>query len=183
MANAKAKSNSVVTTLWINSILNISVLGIDQPITFDCDLASEANRAQAERHGWTQRLCDRAAKGAVVRAAGMSDAQYEAAKAAVTQSKFNAIKELAEYYMSGDVAWRMAGGGSASEGGLLFEALCEFKPEKTPAQITEFIESRTKEQLAVVRKVPELMSIMNRLRMERAGTVDVEEALGDLDSI
>jgi hypothetical protein len=173
MANAKAKSNSVVTTQWAGNVLAISVLGVETPVKFDMELASLANRAQAERHGWTQRLCDRAAKGR----------DLKTGQSASPQSKFNAIKELSDYYMSGDVGWRMAGGGSASEGGLLFEALCEFRSEKTPQQITEFLESRTKDQAANLRKIPELMEIMNRLRIERAGTVDMGEALGDLDSI
>jgi hypothetical protein len=183
MANAKAKSNSTVTTVWNGWRLCIEVIGAGK-VEFDAELTTEGLREQAERHGWTQRLCDRAAKGAVVRSAGMTDGQYEAAKAAVTQSKYNAIKDLADYYMSGDVQWRMAGGGSSNESGLLFEALCEFRADtRTPAQITDFLESRTKEQLATVRKIPGVVEIMNRLRMERAGTVDVDEALGDLDSI
>ena len=190
MAQAKAKSNSVVTTQWSGDILTINVLGgqlvggraTDAAVLFDRTSASEANRDAAEKHGWTQRLCDRAAKGAPTRAPGTTDAQWEAAKQAVTFAKYTAIETIVAYYESGDVPWKMSGG--ASEGGMLFEALVElYDGKKTAEQVKKFLDSRTDEQMKVLRKVPELVTIMNRLRLERAGTVDAGSALGDLDAM
>lgn len=182
MAQAKAKSNSVVTTQWVaNDLLSIHVLGAGD-LMFNRTKASEANRDAAERHGWTQRLCDRAAKGAPTRKEGTSDAAWEAAKAAVTQAKFTAIETIIAYYESGDVPWKMSGG--SSEGGMLFEALCElYEGKKTASQVKVFLDSRDDSQLKVLRKVPELVEIMNRLRVERMGAVDVGDALGDLDAM
>lgn len=170
MAQAKAKSNSVVTTQWSGDILEIEVLGAGT-LMFDRTLASAANREAAEKHGWTQRLCDRAAKGRDTKTG-------QAAPAAV---KFGAIESLLKYYESGDVPWKMSGG--AQEGGLLFEALCEFRSDKTAEQIKKFLGSRTPKQLSELRASQDLMPIINRLRAERAGDVDTAEALGDLDAM
>ena len=181
MAQAKAKSNSVVTTQWQDNVLSITVLGAGV-LSFNRTYASEANRDLAEKHGWTQRLCDRAAKGAPSRTPQMTDAQWEAAKAVVVQSKFTAISTIIAYYESGDVAWKMSGG--ASEGGMLFEALVEhYSGKKTVEQVKQFLDSRTDEQLKVVRKIPALIEIMNRLRLERATPVDTTDALGDLEDM
>jgi hypothetical protein len=169
MAQAKAKSNSVVTTAWELGKLRIDVIGAGT-VVFDPQAASEANRAAAERHGWTQRLCDRAAKGR----------DPKTGAAAPPSAKFLAIKELADYYMGGEVPWKMVGG---SDGGLLFEALCELKCDKTEDQIRKFLDSRSDDQLKELRKIPALVEIMNRLRVERMTPVDVEDALGDLDSM
>jgi hypothetical protein len=180
MAQAKAKSNSVVTTQWDGNILAINVLGAGA-VLFDRTKASADNRDAAERHGWTQRLCDRAAKAAPSRAIGTTDEQWAAIKKAHTLSKFTSIKVIAEYYESGDVAWKMSGGGS--EGGMLFEALCElYEGKKSVEQVREFLDSRTDEQLKVVRKVPALIEIMNRLRLERMGDSDAGDALAELDA-
>ena len=160
-----------------SDILTITVLGAapdgsDRALMFDRTAASVANRDAAERHGWTQRLCDRAAKG-------RDPKTGQSASAAL---KYAAIEQIIQYYESGDVPWKMSGGGS--EGGMLFEALCEhYEGKKAVEQIRKFLDSRTDEQLKVVRKVPELVEIMNRLRVERMGSVDAGAALGDLDAM
>jgi hypothetical protein len=190
MAQAKAKSNSVVTTQWDASVLTINVIKgqlvggqpTDAAVMFDMEKASVGNRAAAERHGWTQRLCDRAAKGAPVRQPGMSEEQWKEQLGKHTRSKFDSIAALVAYYESGEVPWKMSGGGVA-EGGLLYEALCEHRSDRTPEQIRQFLDSRTPQQLGVVRKIKEVVEIMNRLRIERLGDTDAGGALGDLDSM
>lgn len=171
MTQAKAKTNSVLTTTWDSSVLTIEVLGAGS-IMFDMTKASPGNRAQAERHGWTQRLADRAA---IAR-------NQKTGQPATPQVKYAAIAELAAYYESGAEDWRMGGSGER-DGGLLFTALCEFRPELTEGTIQEHLKSRTKEQLTALRAVPAIMEIMNRLRVERMGKVDTEAALGELDAL
>ena len=170
MAQSKAKSNSVVTTQWSGNILTIGVIGAGT-IRFDRTKASVANRDQAERHGWTQRHCDKAAKGR----------DPNTGKSASPQSKFEAILASVEHYESGNVDWRM--GAASHEGGLLFEALCEFRSDKSAQQIRDFLDTRDAKQLAKLRASKELMPIINRLRAERAGDVDTSEALSDLDAM
>jgi len=184
MTQAKAKSNSVVTTRWDESscVLSINFLGAGT-VEFDRSKASEANREQAEMHGWTQRLCDAAAKAAPVRAAGMSDHQWAAAKLAHTQERMAQVERLAKHYEGGDVPWRMAGTGQSSEGGLLLTALCRLKPNLTVAQVAKFLEERTAEQMKAVRARRDVVEMMNQVRLERAGTVDASGALDELDAL
>jgi hypothetical protein len=190
MAQAKAKSNSVVTTQWNGDILTVNVLGgqlvggqpTDAAAMFDRTRASEANRDAAEKHGWTQRICDKMAKSAPTRAAGQSDEQWAQVKINHTLSKFVAVEQIIAYYESGDVPWKMSGGGS--EGGMLFEALCEmYEGKKSVDQVRKFLDTRDDAQLKVLRKIPEVVEIMNRLRVERSGAVDTAGALGDLDAM
>lgn len=190
MSQAKAKTNSVVTTVWAGDILSITVLGgqlvggkpHDATAMFDRTKASAANRDQAERHGWTQRTCDRMAKSAPVRAAGQTDEAWARTKADHVVSKFTALEQVIAYYESGDVPWKMSGG--SSEGGMLFEALCEmYDGKKTVEQVKRFLDSRDDRQVKLLRKVPELVEIMNRLRAERSGSVDAATALGELDAM
>jgi hypothetical protein len=177
----KAKVTSVMTTEWSGDLLTIEVLGVGA-LMFDRTLASPANRDQAEKHGWTQRLSDRAAKSAAVRKPGMTEEAWAEARLAVTKGKHAAVEALIAYYESGEVSWKMSGGGT--EGGMLLEALLElYEGKKTGDQIRAFLGSRTDEQLKTLRKVPGLVEIMNRLRAERAGEVDVEAALGELDDM
>lgn len=190
MAQAKAKSNSVVTTQWSGDILTVTVLGgqlvggkpADAAAMFDRTAASAANRDQAEKHGWTQRICDKMAKSAPVRAQGLSDSEWAQVRAQHTAGKFAAVETIIAYYESGDVPWKMSGG--ASEGGMLFEALVEmYEGKKTVEQVRKFLDTRTEDQLKIVRKIPEVVEIMNRLRLERMTPVNVEDALGDLDAM
>lgn len=181
MAQAKAKSNSVVTTVWENSILSISVLGAGT-ILFDMDKASTANRDAAEKHGWVQRLCDRAAIGAPTRAAGTGEQDWLGQLAAHKLAKFNAIQELASYYESGDVAWKMTGTGER-DAGLFFTALCEFRSKVSPEKLAAHVKSLDKDGLAALKAVPGIVDIMNRLRKERVSKVDTGAALGALDAL
>lgn len=181
MAQAKAKSNSVVTTVWENTILSISVLGAGV-VMFDRAKASDANRQAAENHGWVQRLCDRAAIGAPVRAAGTSEHDWLGQLAAHKQAKFAAIQELASYYESGDVAWKMTGTGER-DAGLFFTALCEFRSKVSPEKLAAHVKSLDKDGLAALKAVPGIVDIMNRLRKERVAKVDTGAALGALDAL
>lgn len=182
MAQAKAKSNSVVTTVWDGMKLAITVLGVENPVVFDQSAASVGNREAAERHGWTQRLCDRAAIGAPKREIGMSDAVWSQVKAQHALAKFQSIQKLAEYYMGGDVPWKMSGGGGG-DGGLLLTALCRLRPDRTVAQIGGFLDSRTPEQMKLVRARKDVVEMMNQIRLERAGDTDASDALDELDDM
>jgi hypothetical protein len=182
MTQAKAKSNSVVTTQWTGDILSINVIGVGE-LMFDRTKASQANRDQAERHGWTQRHMDKAAKPAPTRKPGMTDGQWAAAKAAVVQEKFNAIKQSIDHYEAGEVAWKMSGGGSG-ESGLLLTALCRLRPGLTVAQVAGFLESRSPEQLRAIKVRRDVIEMQNQVRLERAGEDnDAESAFDELDAI
>jgi len=181
MAQAKPKGNSVVTTVWTGWQLKIDVLGAGA-ILFNADQMSKDNRETAEKHGWVQRLCDRAAMQAPTRKALTTEAEWLGILAKHKMAKFSAIAELAQYYEGGDVPWKMTGT-AEKDGGLLFTALCEFKPRLTEGQIAEHLKTRTPAQLTEIRAIPEIVDIMNRLRKERVAKVDTKSALGDLAAL
>lgn len=181
MTQAKAKSNSVVTTKWDGDILTINVIGaqqlggkpVDAALMFDRTAASAANREAAEKHGWTQRLCDRAAKGR----------DPKTGQSASAGLKYAAIEELINYYEGGDVPWKMSGGGGSGDGGLLLTALCRLRPDRTVEQIGKFLESRTPEQMKLVKARRDVVEMMNQIRLERVGETENDEAFAELDAM
>ena len=180
MAQAKPKSNSTITTQWAGNLLSINILGAGE-ILFDRDKTSEVLRLQAELHGWTQRLCDRAAKPAPTRAAGLSEEQWKTQLRAHTQAKFDAVKELAEHYMTGTEQWKLNSTGPR-EAGMFLEAFAAAFG-KTLDKAREFLATRTEEQLKTIRLIPKVVEEMNRLRLDRAGVAEeaVEDALTGLE--
>ena len=182
MAQAKAKGNSVVTSAWEGNILTIAVLG-SGTVLFDRTKASTENRDQAERHGWLQRIMDAAAIGAPTRAAGTSESAWLEQLKAHKAAKYEAVKELSEYYEAGEVAWKRIGGGAGADSGLFFTALCEFRPKSTPEKLAAHVKSLDKDGLAALKAVPEIVDIMNRLRKERLAKVDTSAALKGLAAL
>ena len=176
--NGKAKANSVVTTrLDEDGFLIISVIGSGE-IRFDMDKASVVNRARAEVHGWTQRLVD---------AAAMSR-DAETGKPASPADKYEAIKELAEYYMNGAEEWarRGAGGGGQS---ITLQAIARVKAI-TYAQAEEFVgryaqahyKGDTKSTLAFLRSGATVGAMILTIRAERqpAPVLDADKALDEV---
>lgn len=174
----RKKTNSVMTTRVEGSVLTITVLndGIGHntlpPITFDADDASEANNAHARMHGWTQRLCDRAAKGR----------NPTTGASATPQEKYDAILELAEYYMSGDVAWKMSGSGVGGDG-LLLRALMEYKPGHSRERLVAYLATLAPKVKNQLLNSAAILPIANRLRAEAAGDVDADELLAGMDAL
>jgi hypothetical protein len=182
MAQAKAKGNSVVTSQWEGNVLSIAVLG-SGTVLFDRTKASGDNRDQAERHGWLQRIMDAAAIAAPTRALGTTEENWLAQLAAHKAAKYEAVKELAEYYEAGEVAWKRIGGGAGADSGLFFTALCEFRPKSTSEKLAAHVKSLDKDGLAALKAVPEIVDIMNRLRKERLAKVDTTSALAGLEAL
>lgn len=167
----RKKTNSVMTTRVEGSTLTISVLGAGD-IVFNADAASEANNAHARMHGWTQRLCDRAAKGRDA-TTGLS---------ATPAEKHAAIAELAEYYMSGDVNWKMSGSGVGGDG-LLLRALMEYKPGHSREKLVAYLATMAPKVKNQLLNSPAILPIANRLRAEAAGDVDADELLAGMDAL
>lgn len=166
----KLKSNSVITTEIAGSVLTINVLG-HAPIVFDSGKVSDGLNSHARMHGWKQRLCDTAAIGADPKASVSERAR----------AKFQAIRELANYYLGGDVPWRQVSSGG-SDGGMLLTALCRLRPGKSVDDVALFIETRTPEQMKLVRGNKDVIAMMNQIRLERAPKMD-EGALDELDAM
>jgi hypothetical protein len=176
----KRKSNSVVTTQQTDDgRLVIAVLGAGT-VDFNPALAHADNRAHAEVHGWIQRLSDRAAMSR----------NPETGKPATPAEKFNAIKALAEYYMTGATEWALSGGGGGGGGkSLTVEAIARVKGigyEAAQALVEQFAEAKhggdVKAALAFLRSGKRVMEAMEAIRRERAAAprIDADKAVDEL---
>lgn len=174
----KPKSNSVVTVqrTEAGNIL-VTVLGAGV-VEFDPSKASAATRSHAEFHGWKQRLAD---------AAAMSR-DPENGAAATPAEKEAAIRELADFYMSGTEDWSRVGVGGGGKS-ITIEAIAAEKGidyDAAEAMVEEFAKVKhggdTKKALAFLRqgaKLAERIDAMRKARMP-APKVDADAALAEL---
>lgn len=174
----KPKSNSVVTVQQgENGTILVQVLGAGL-ITFDPAKASEKVRAHAAFHGFKQRLAD---------AAAMSR-DPENGKAATPAEKEAAIRELAEWYMTGTDDWSRVGLGGGGKS-ITVEAIAAEKGieyDAAEAMVEEFAEAKyggdTKKALAFLRQGAKVAARIEEIRKSRlpAPKVDADAALAEL---
>ena len=145
-------------------------------IQFDRTKASVECRNEAERNGWLQRLADRAALKAPERKVGMSDEAWRSLLSEHKRMKFERVQELAEHYQTGSKEWTLREDGPGS---LLVQALMRVKNCSRDVA-KKYLDSRTKEQLATIRKMPEIIKAEADIRLERAPVADTS-ALDDFE--
>jgi hypothetical protein len=139
-------------------------------LTLDARSLDSAILDAAIMHGLKQKIGDAAA----------ISRNPETGRSATTDDKFDAMSEVFNRLMAGH--WnkpREAGDGAA--GGLLFKALCRVKADKTPAEVRAYLDGRTKEEQAALRKVPVIAAAIDALRAEsaKAAGIDGEALLAD----
>lgn len=125
----ETESKSVTTTKWDGDILTIEVRGAGT-IMFDRTKCSTSVRDQAEREGFVKRLINRAA----------ISRDTETGKSASPETKFNAVKSLADFYETGTEDWSMKGPGRVIDTEAL---LAKLSPENLIAKMSP-------EQLAAI---------------------------------
>jgi frataxin-like iron-binding protein CyaY len=139
-------------------------------LTIDAQTLSREVWDTAVMHGLKQKIGDAAA----------ISRNPETGRSATTDDKFDAMSEVFNRLMAGH--WnkpRESGDGAA--GGLLFKALCRVKADKTPAEVRAYLDGRTKEEQAALRKVPVIAAAIDALRAEsaKAAGIDGEALLAD----
>lgn len=125
-------------------------------------------RTQAMMHGLKQKIGDAAA----------ISRNPETGRSATTDDKFDAMSEVLNRLLSGQ--WnKTREGGEGAAGGLLFKALCKVKADKTPAEVRAYLDGRTKEEQAALRKVPVIAAAIEEIRAAQAkdGGIDGEALL------
>lgn len=139
-------------------------------LTIDALTLSENIREAAMMHGLKQKIGDAAALSR----------NPETGRSATIEDKYNAMMEVATRLQADD-GWNKAretgeGGGA---GGLLFKALCRVKADKTPAEVRAYLDGRTKEEQAALRKVPAIAAAIEEIRAAQAkdGGIDGEALL------
>lgn len=139
-------------------------------LTIDALTLSENIREAAMMHGLKQKIGDAAALSR----------NPETGRSATIEDKYNAMMEVATRLQADD-GWNKAreAGEGGGAGGLLFKALCRVKADKTPAEVRAYLDGRTKEEQAALRKVPAIAAAIEEIRAAQAkdGGIDGEALL------
>ena len=140
-----------------------------QTLTLQVGDLTESVVAYAALHGLKQKLVDAAA---IAR-------NPDTGRSATIEDKYDAVKAVYDRLLSGQ--WNAPRGeGGTGTGGLLFRALCEMYPAKTPTAIREFLAAKNAKEQAALRKNPRVAAIIDRLRAATTDD-DGEELLGELE--
>jgi hypothetical protein len=126
---------------------------------------------RATAHGLKQKLVD---------AAAISRNPDTGATANI-EDKYNAVYEVYQRLLKGEWNKNREGGGG-TVGGLLFRALCQLYERKTPEQIREFLDGKTKSEQAALRINPKIAAIINAIQAERVSDVDSDDLLDELEA-
>lgn len=137
-------------------------------ITVNAIALDEEIRLAAMMHGLKQKIGDAAA----------ISRNPETGRSATTGDKFDAMREVFERLTAGQ--WnKTREGGDGGAGGLLFKALCKVKADKTPAEVRAYLDARSKEEQAALRKVPAIAAAIEEIKAASAkdGGIDGEALL------
>lgn len=169
----KPKSNSKITHEVEGEVILFKVKEAGD-IMLDMSKLSPEVKAKALIHGLIQRVSDRAAI--------LRDPKHGTTASPLV--KFEAMKELVDWYETGTVEWAMTrkGGavGPSLETQFLITALGEVYPAKTQDELTEWVGKRSKEDRLALAQSEKLKVIIDRLRAEATVSVDSEALLSEL---
>jgi len=142
-------------------------------IAIDLNSLSESIKQQAMLHGLKQKLVDAAALSR----------NPETGRSATLDDKFAAVKEVADRITSADGTWnkeRKSGDAAENGGNLLLRAI-QHMTGKDRTYAESFLNSKTKEQRAALKKNPRVLSAMAELQAATVvGGVNTDELLGEL---
>ena len=124
---------------------------------------------QAMLHGLKQKLVDAAA----------ISRNPDTGRSATIDDKYNAVREVYDRLLAGNWNKGRGDGSSSGNGGLLFRALCQMYPGKTPEALRAFLDGKTKSECAALRATPKIAAIIDTLRAP-SGDVDTDDLLAEL---
>lgn len=138
-------------------------------LTVSVDQLADDIRVQAMMHGLKQKIGDAAA----------ISRNPDTGRSATTDDKFDAMSEVLGRLLAGSWNKTREAGEGGGAGGLLFKALCKIKADKTPAEVRAYLEARTKEEQAALRKVPAIAAAIEEIKAANAkdGGIDGEALL------
>lgn len=140
-------------------------------LTVDARTLSTSILDAAIMHGLKQKVGDAAA----------ISRNPETGRSASTDDKFDAMVEVVKRLELDYWNKPRESGDGAGAGGLLFKALCRVKADKTPAEVKAYLDGRSKEEQAALRKVPVIAGAIDAIRAEsaKAAGIDGEALLAD----
>lgn len=169
------KAGAITTTLWDgNDGLTIHFAHGKSLTLRVTDLVHNII-TQSTLHGLKQKLVDAAA---IAR-------NRDTGRSATLDDKFAAVKEVFDRITGagGEApSWNIVakGPGSAPTGGMLLAALCALKPEKTTAQLREWLEKQDTASKSALRNNPRVIAEISRLKAQNAKNtqgIDTDELL------
>jgi hypothetical protein len=173
----KPKSNSVVThTVSPEGYITFAVVGAGSFTINPADI-SAPNVARFQRHGIIQRISDAAAKGR----------DPNTGKSATPQARHDAMKRLADHYISGSVEWspaRAEGSGGLDQ--IILAAVVEATGkthEEVRAMVAAGAEKNSltpKAFLAALGTSKLVKPIVDRIRGEQVPEVDGDDLLAGM---
>lgn len=169
-----ATKNETARTPAIEATIGGTVLTLTfsdgRELVITRDGLSQEIREAALMHGLKQKLVDAAA----------ISRDPDTGRSATLDDKFNAVKEVLDRLMSGQ--WNKTREGGGGSGGLLFRALVNLYPKKTPADVRAYLDELTDKEQAAIRRVPAVAAEIDRLRAEsiKAGGIDGAAMLAGL---
>lgn len=174
--NAKAKSNSVITTQVDGNVIIFKVKDTGEAM-LDVTKISPQVSQRAMLHGLIQRVSDRAA----------ISRNAETGLPASPVDKLSAMRGLCEFYETGTEQWAMERsggvGGPSNDTLLLVKALRELYPSRTEEQLSEWLKKRSKADKAALMASESIKPIVERLRAEQGAGVDAEGLLNELSGM
>lgn len=167
----KAKSNSVISTEIAEQKVLFTVAGV-ATLELELEKLSEEVFKRAAIHGLIQRVCDAAA----------ISRNTETGQSATPTDKYEAMKELVDFYNSGTTEWRRtsSGAGSGENGGLLRKCLVKLYPEKTEERIAEFLKGLTRKEKLALLNTEAVKKIADEFRVKSTNSADAEKLLSGL---
>lgn len=138
-------------------------------ITIDGGALETDIYTRAAAHGLKQKLVDAAA----------ISRNPETGRSATVDDKYNAVYEVYQRLLNGEWNKNRESAGGVS-GGLLFRALCRLYDRKTPEDIREFLDGKSKAEHAALRANPKIAAIIDTIRAERVSGVDSDDLLDEL---
>ena len=136
-----------------------------QEIVIDAATLTPEIQRDAMMHGLKQKIADAAALSR----------NPETGRSAGLLDKRAAMREVIDRLQAGMWNKTRDGGSGGGSGGLLFRALCEYKPHTPPEQLRAWLAAKDKAEQAKLRKIPAIAAIIERM-IAAAGPVD-EDAL------
>ena len=140
-----------------------------ETLTLLANQLSNAILEHAVWHGLKQKLVDAAALSRIP----------ETGRSATADDKYNAVREVYDRLLAGNWNKGRGDGSSSGNGGLLFRALRQMYPTKTPEALRAFLDGKTKSECAALRATPKIAAIIDTLRAP-SGDVDADDLLSEL---
>lgn len=164
---AESSRKSAISIDVFKSVITLTFAN-GKALELDTATCSEAIREAAMFHGFKQKLADAAA---IAR-------NPDTGASATIDDKYNAVKEVFDRISSPDGQWNKNREGGEASPNLLIRALMEYK-NADRERIVAWLDGKSKEELAAVRKVPAIATIMARLSAEKAN-VNADDVLAGL---